>query len=298
VIIPKQDAATFYTFIPTDPLLQIDWEKIYKFKTGAATIDATSGFLSDRTPYKKWTPLALEGFDNSTYVIVAGSHIKETENQPTISLIACQPGNNNTIDLSKFKASDTVSCTVKGTDLELITQLILETTTDSKDQVKATSVAVNNGDTTQATASFDAASLKGTSYKVFYAVKGGTPQSTTQTLTVQQPPAAASAPTATVSPASLTFSSQKMNTKSAALDITLTNSGNGPLTMTSITLTGANATDYVLTNTCGTSVAASGDCKIRVSFAPNAKGSRTASVTITDNSKDSPQTVTLSGTGK
>src|SRR5208337_657185 len=38
-------------------------------------------------------------------------------------------------------------------------------------------------------------------------------------------------------------------------------------------------------------------CTISVTFKPSASGSRTASVSITDNASGSPQTVSLSGTG-
>jgi hypothetical protein len=69
------------------------------------------------------------------------------------------------------------------------------------------------------------------------------------------------------------------------------------LSITSLAVTGANASDFAQTNTCGSSVAASGKCTISLTFTPTASGSRAASLSITDNASGSPQTVTLSGTG-
>jgi len=104
-------------------------------------------------------------------------------------------------------------------------------------------------------------------------------------------------PTANLSPPSMTFASQALGTTSSAQAATLTNSGGTTLNITSIALTGANSSDFAQTNNCGASVAAGANCTIRVTFMPSASGSRTASVTITDNASGSPQTVSLSGTG-
>jgi hypothetical protein len=83
-----------------------------------------------------------------------------------------------------------------------------------------------------------------------------------------------------LSPASLTFASTTVGATSAAQTITLSNSGGAALTITSITMTGANAADFPLTKTCGTSVAAGGSCSITVAFKPSATGTRTASVSV------------------
>lgn len=107
---------------------------------------------------------------------------------------------------------------------------------------------------------------------------------------------ATTAPSVALAPASLTFITQAVGTTSAAQQVALSNSGNAPLTISSIAVTGANSSDFSQTTTCGTSVAAGANCSINVTFKPTASGSRTASVTITDNAGNSPQTVTLSGT--
>jgi len=99
-----------------------------------------------------------------------------------------------------------------------------------------------------------------------------------------------------LSPTSLAFGGQLVGTTSAAQTATLSNTGNAALSI-SLALTGSNASDFAQTNTCGSSVAAGSNCTISVTFTPAASGSRTASVSITDNASGSPQTVSLSGTG-
>src|SRR6266540_4062516 len=107
-------------------------------------------------------------------------------------------------------------------------------------------------------------------------------------------------PAANVSPSSLTFASQITGTTSAAQSAALTNTGSGALTISSIALAGTNAGDYTQSNTCPISpstLAAGAACTISVSFAPTATGSRTASVSITDDAAGSPHSLSLSGTG-
>jgi hypothetical protein len=103
----------------------------------------------------------------------------------------------------------------------------------------------------------------------------------------------AASPSVTLSPASLTFASQNTGSTSTAQNVTLTNSGQAALLITSVAATG----DFAETNTCGTSLAPAAICNVAVTFTPTASGSRTGMLTITDNAAGSPQTVALSGTG-
>jgi hypothetical protein len=96
---------------------------------------------------------------------------------------------------------------------------------------------------------------------------------------------------------SLAFGSQAVGATSAAQTVTLSNTGNGALSITGIALTGANPSDFAQSNNCGASVAAGGSCTISVTFTPAARGSFTAAVSVADNASGSPQTATLSGTG-
>ena len=104
--------------------------------------------------------------------------------------------------------------------------------------------------------------------------------------------------TASVSPASLTFPSTTIGSASATQPVTLSGSVSSSVTITSITVTGANAADFsVSSTTCGASLAASGNCTVAVVFKPGATGTRSASLSFTDSAANSPQSVTLSGTG-
>ena len=80
--------------------------------------------------------------------------------------------------------------------------------------------------------------------------------------------------------------------------------GTAPLTISGISITGANSGDFAfqpsggLDCSTGLTLSGGGACNINVSFTPTAQGARAATVTVTDNAPDSPQAMTLSGTGK
>ena len=78
--------------------------------------------------------------------------------------------------------------------------------------------------------------------------------------------------------------------------MTVTNSGGGPLHISSVVLGGANSGDFILTNGCTTSTyAVNATCALGVSFAPLASGARSATVTLTDDAANSPQVINLGG---
>jgi HKD family nuclease len=104
-------------------------------------------------------------------------------------------------------------------------------------------------------------------------------------------------PQAALSPASLTFAGTTMGTTSAAQTVTLSNPGTGTLTITGITVTGANAAAFTENNTCGSSLAAGANCTISTTFTPTAVGSFSAAISVADNATGSPQILALSGTG-
>jgi hypothetical protein len=100
-----------------------------------------------------------------------------------------------------------------------------------------------------------------------------------------------------LAPTSLNFGTQPVGTRSLPKRVTLTNKGSIAVSITSITITGVNATDFSQTNTCGNRVAAGASCFIRVTFTPKAKGNRAATISVNDNGGGSPQKVSVSGTG-
>src|SRR5262249_16148839 len=78
---------------------------------------------------------------------------------------------------------------------------------------------------------------------------------------------------------------------SSSETVNLSNTGDGPLTITNVAITG----DFSEDNTCGSSVAPGGTCSFAVKFAPTASGNRTGTLSITDNATGSPHAVALAG---
>jgi hypothetical protein len=102
----------------------------------------------------------------------------------------------------------------------------------------------------------------------------------------------------TLTPATLAFGTQTVGTTSAPKTATVTNNQKITLNITSITITGINASDFSETGTtCGSTLSAGAKCTITVTFTPSAKGSRTASLKVTDSASNSPQTAKLTGSG-
>jgi Right handed beta helix region/Abnormal spindle-like microcephaly-assoc'd, ASPM-SPD-2-Hydin len=105
------------------------------------------------------------------------------------------------------------------------------------------------------------------------------------------------APAVVLTPTALSFGNEVYLKPSASQAITLKNTGSATLSITSLTVTGANSADYKETNTCGSSVAAGASCTITVTFTPTRLGARSASISIADNAPGTPQTAALTGTG-
>jgi hypothetical protein len=104
-------------------------------------------------------------------------------------------------------------------------------------------------------------------------------------------------PTVTLSPTSLNFGNQMVDVSSNPQVVTLTNTGSSSLSITTIKISGGNHIDFSQTNNCGSSLGANASCTINVGFTPSKTGSRTSTVSISDNASGSPQSVALSGTG-
>jgi hypothetical protein len=104
--------------------------------------------------------------------------------------------------------------------------------------------------------------------------------------------------TATASPASLDFGSQGVGTTSSAQTVVLTNTGTGPLLITSITTSGDfSETDSDTAPCRGQTVAAGATCSMLVTFTPTQTGSRSGVVTVGGNLSGGDLTIALSGTG-
>jgi FG-GAP-like repeat/NHL repeat len=100
-----------------------------------------------------------------------------------------------------------------------------------------------------------------------------------------------------LAPASLPFGNLKLGTTSLTQAISVSNSGSAPVSIARIAVTGANAGDFMQTNTCGISLLVGGSCTISITFLPQAAGIRSAFVSISDDTQGSPHIAALSGTG-
>jgi Bacterial Ig-like domain len=105
-------------------------------------------------------------------------------------------------------------------------------------------------------------------------------------------------PVATFDSTGVTFAATDVGTAAASRTVRLTNTGTASLSIANIAITGLNAGDYTQTHpTCGASLAVGSSCDIVLTFKPTAPGSRTASLSVADNTTGSPHIVALTGNG-
>jgi len=105
---------------------------------------------------------------------------------------------------------------------------------------------------------------------------------------------------AALNPASLTFANQDLGTISAGRRLVLSSTGNAPLAIASIAIGGSDPSDFRQTNNCPSALSPATSCTITITFLPQAEGSRSASLVVTDDAKNvrgSTQSATLRGTG-
>ena len=105
------------------------------------------------------------------------------------------------------------------------------------------------------------------------------------------------APAVVISPASVAVAGTQ-GTASNSTNIMISNSGSAPLHISGVVFGGANVSEFVNpSNPCvGTPIAPNTGCSVSVTFAPLGVGTRTETVTITDDAPNSPQTFTVNGT--
>jgi len=101
-------------------------------------------------------------------------------------------------------------------------------------------------------------------------------------------------PAVTLSAAKVPFTKTSIGQTSPAKSVTLTNTGDATLNISSTTISGDFA---IQSNTCGSSVNAGASCVVTMTFKPAAKGTRKGTLAFTDNAAGSPHTVALQGTG-
>ncbi len=98
--------------------------------------------------------------------------------------------------------------------------------------------------------------------------------------------------TITLTPLSIDFGAQFTGTTSAAQSVTVSNTGDGPVTVGTPSTTG----DYAVAGSCPNSLPAGGSCTLSVTFTPSAIGNRPGRLTVPWGSGSST-TTTLDGMG-
>ena len=106
---------------------------------------------------------------------------------------------------------------------------------------------------------------------------------------------------ASLNTASIAFGPQTPNTTSGPQTVTLTNPAGTPLSVSAVSVGGANPGDFTkIADTCsGATVAAGGGtCSVWLTFTPTSPGARSATLTFNDSAPEGHQDVALSGTGQ
>ena len=98
---------------------------------------------------------------------------------------------------------------------------------------------------------------------------------------------------AKLTPASLTFANQILGTQSPGKTVTLKNTAEQSLQITSITVDG----DFHQTNRCPATLAPGASCAVTITFLPTKLGAHNGTLTVLDAYEGSPQTANLIGTG-
>ncbi len=98
---------------------------------------------------------------------------------------------------------------------------------------------------------------------------------------------------ATLTPATAAAFTSLVNVPSTGQVFTFTNTGDGPITISSVATTG----DYAVTTTCVGTLAISSSCNANIVFTPTTTGSRPGTLTFTTNVSGSTFARILAGTG-
>jgi hypothetical protein len=117
-------------------------------------------------------------------------------------------------------------------------------------------------------------------------------------VTVTQSSQGIQGPTLGIAPDALTFAATNVGQTSAPQNIILKSLGAQAVSLSSIQISGANASDFVESDNCIASpvLPTNRTCTIAVSYAPAGVGTSQATLFVTDNAPGSPQPVPLSGT--
>ncbi|MGH7489819.1 MAG: choice-of-anchor D domain-containing protein, partial [bacterium] len=113
------------------------------------------------------------------------------------------------------------------------------------------------------------------------------------TVSILLQPNGTGGPQISLDPPSLTFATQLINTTSPIQIVSVTNSGTAALHISAIDILG----NFSKQTNCTRVLAAGASCSVTVAVTPADNGTRTGTLSFTDDAPGSPQTVPLAGTG-
>jgi DNA-binding beta-propeller fold protein YncE len=123
----------------------------------------------------------------------------------------------------------------------------------------------------------------------------GSTAETTRTVTIASPPV----PTFGASASAIAFGLQQVGSISAAQSVTITNTGDAALTVSSVSIGGAQPGAFAIAadGCAGQMLAGGASCSVAVDFSPAGAGAASAALEFSDDAHGAPQSVALSGTG-
>lgn len=257
--------------------------------TGLRTATMTVSYNFGFGPLTATIPLAGNGTAPNTFFtptpLTFGSEPVGTESSPsTVYLL-----NDGTAPLTISNSAGSIALTgANSGDF---------TIQSSNCPVSPTTIAVSNGCSVNVTFTPSAAGQRTAALQ--FTDNNGAVNGSTQTVTLTGNGAA---PLVSLVGGPVIFGNQQLGTTSGPATVSLTNLGGAPLTITNVALGGADPLDFTLTQTCPinpTQLPQYGTCSDTITFTPMAVGTRTATLTFTDNNNaisGSTQTVTITGT--
>src|SRR5579871_1332004 len=108
------------------------------------------------------------------------------------------------------------------------------------------------------------------------------------------------APSVSLSSSSINYGTVTRGSNSTK-SVSVTNFGTGALINLSWSITGANANEFKVSSATCTppaTLAFLGSCSVSITFTPNATGTQSATLRFADNASNSPQSVSLTGSGR
>jgi hypothetical protein len=105
-------------------------------------------------------------------------------------------------------------------------------------------------------------------------------------------------PVVALASSALVFPATVVGTKSPAQTATLSNLGTVVVSIRSISISGANPSDFAWKNNCNTTLAVGKMCTVSIVFQPSQRGERSATLKFADNALSGGQSIRLVGTGK